>query len=72
VIQRQAYVTQVLESRLQTGARGTNTHFFVYSLVPDVLDRFPLLGLGLNNFSIFYEFETGRAGSARTPTRSRC
>ncbi|CAA9548945.1 MAG: hypothetical protein AVDCRST_MAG79-2538 [uncultured Thermoleophilia bacterium] len=62
VAQRQAYVTQVLESRLQTGARGTNTHFFVYSLIPDVLDRFPLLGLGLNNFSILYEFETGRAG----------
>jgi len=61
-VERRDFVEQVVRSRLETGARGTNTHFFVYSLIPDVLERFPLLGLGLNNFSVLYEFETGRAG----------
>ena len=28
--------------------------------MPDVLESNPLLGLGLNNFSVYYEFVTGR------------
>jgi O-antigen ligase len=32
----------------------------VYELVPDVLAANPLFGLGLNNFSVYYEFATGK------------
>ena len=32
----------------------------MYSFVPDVLSTNPFLGLGLNNFAVYYEFVTGR------------
>jgi O-antigen ligase len=32
----------------------------VYGFVPDVLSTNPLLGLGLNNFAVYYEFVTGK------------
>ena len=35
-------------------------HFDVYGFIPDVLASNPLFGLGLNNFSVYYEFVTGR------------
>jgi O-antigen ligase len=54
------FFLQVLRSRVDTGARGTSTHFDVYGFVPDVLSTHPLFGLGLNNFSVYYEFVTGR------------
>ena len=54
------FFLQVLRSRVDTGARGTSTHFTVYEFVPDVLSSHPLFGLGLNNFSVYYEFVTGR------------
>jgi len=50
----------VLRSRVQTDARGTSTHFAVYDFIPQILHSHPLLGLGLNNFSVYYEFVTGR------------
>ena len=50
----------VVRSRVDTGARGTSTHFEVYDFIPDVLSLHPLFGLGLNNFSVYYEFVTGR------------
>jgi hypothetical protein len=50
----------VLRSRLDAGAQGTSTHFAVYDFIPDVLASNPLFGLGLNNFSVYYEFVTGR------------
>lgn len=59
-LQRRSYVQQVIESRLQTGGGGNNTHLAVYELIPQVIDSRPLLGVGLNNFSVLYEFETGR------------
>jgi O-antigen ligase len=54
------FFEQVLRSRVDTSARGTSTHFDVYGFVPDVLSSHPLFGLGLNNFSVYYEFVTGR------------
>jgi O-antigen ligase len=54
------FFLQVLRSRVDTSARGTSTHFDVYGFVPDVLSSNPLFGLGLNNFSVYYEFVTGR------------
>jgi O-antigen ligase len=57
---RADFFEQVLRSRLDTGGRGASTHFVVYDFIPDVLSQHPLLGLGLNNFSVYYEFVTGR------------
>ena len=50
----------VLRTRIDTSANGTSTHFGVYGFIPDVLSTHPLFGLGLNNFSVYYEFVTGR------------
>ena len=60
VERRSSFFSKVLETRLQTSGRGTDTHFLVYSFIPDVLRQHPLLGLGYNNFSVYYEFVTGR------------
>ncbi len=57
---RWAFFEQVLRSRVDTSARGTSTHFDVYGFIPDVLTSNPFFGLGLNNFSVYYEFVTGR------------
>jgi hypothetical protein len=51
---------QVLRTRIDTSGKGTSTHFDVYGFIPDVLASHPLFGLGLNNFSVYYEFVTGR------------
>ena len=50
----------MLRTRIDTSANGTSTHFDVYGFIPDVLSSHPLFGLGLNNFSVYYEFVTGR------------
>ena len=57
---RWQFFEQVLRSRIDTSANGTSTHFDVYGFIPDVLSSHPLFGLGLNNFSVYYEFVTGR------------
>jgi O-antigen ligase len=50
----------VLRARVDTSGSGASTHFDVYGFIPDVLSSHPLFGLGLNNFSVYYEFVTGR------------
>jgi O-antigen ligase len=50
----------VLRSRVATGGTSTSAHFGVYDFVPQVLRSHPLFGLGLNNFSVYYEFVTGK------------
>ncbi len=60
VARRQHFFETVLRSRVQTGANGTSTHLAVYDFIPQILQSHPLLGLGLNNFSVYYEFVTGR------------
>jgi O-Antigen ligase len=60
VARRQHFFETVLRSRVQTDARGTSTHFAVYDFIPQILHSHPLFGLGLNNFSVYYEFVTGR------------
>jgi O-antigen ligase len=57
---RLAFFERVLQTRVDTSAKGTSTHFVVYEFIPDVLASHPLFGLGLNNFSVYYEFVTGR------------
>ncbi len=60
VAQRADFFRTVIKSRVDTGANGTSTHFAVYDFIPQILSQHPLLGLGLNNFSVYYEFVTGR------------
>jgi len=57
---RWQFFEQVLRTRIDTSANGTSTHFDVYGFIPDVLSSNPFFGLGLNNFSVYYEFVTGR------------
>jgi O-antigen ligase len=54
------YFETVIRSRVETSGRGTSAHFGVYSFIPDVLNLHPLFGLGYNNFSVYYEFVTGK------------
>jgi O-antigen ligase len=54
------FFSVVLRSRLQTGGGSSNAHLFVYSFIPDAIHLHPLLGLGLNTFSVYYEFVTGK------------
>jgi O-antigen ligase len=60
VSRRLDFFETVLRQRIQTRGGSTSAHFEVYDFIPDVLGSNPLLGLGLNNFSVYYEFVTGR------------
>jgi O-antigen ligase len=60
VARRADFFDVVLRSRFETGGASSSAHFDVYGFVPDVLSLHPLFGLGLNNFSVYYEFVTGR------------
>ena len=55
-----SFFSVVLRSRIETGGKSSSAHFAVYNFVPAVLHSHPLLGLGLNNFSVYYEFVTGK------------
>jgi O-antigen ligase len=57
---RRHYFGVVIRSRLGTGGGSTNAHFGVYDFIPQIIHTHPLLGLGLNNFSVYYEFVTGK------------
>jgi O-antigen ligase len=54
------YFSVVLRSRIQTGGASSSAHFAVYDFIPQVVHQHPLLGLGLNTFSVYYEFVTGK------------
>ncbi len=60
VYRRAHFFGVVLASRIQTGGRSTSAHFAVYSFIPRIFHLHPLFGLGLNNFSVYYEFVTGK------------
>ena len=60
VYSRRHFFTVVIRSRIQTGGRSTSAHFAVYDFVPKVLHMHPLLGLGLNTVSVYYESMTGK------------
>ena len=57
---RRHFFDVVLHSRLSGGHRSVGIHFQVYDFVPQVLHMHPLFGLGYNNFSVYYEFVTGK------------
>jgi hypothetical protein len=50
----------VIKSRLQHDDPSTTSHLQIYDFVPQVLHQHPLFGLGFNNFSVYYEFVTGK------------
>ncbi len=60
VAARTDFVRQVFEARTQTSGRSTDIHFEFYALMRPALEEHPLFGLGLNTFSVYYEFLTGR------------
>jgi O-antigen ligase len=57
---RRHFFGVVIRSRIQTGGSSTSAHLGVYDFVPQVLHQHPLFGLGFNNFSVYYEFVTGK------------
>ena len=59
VYRRRHFFDVVIRSRLSHGT-GASTHLDVYSFVPDILRQHPFFGLGFNNFSVYYEFVTGK------------
>jgi O-antigen ligase len=61
VASRRHYFEVLVKSRLQTGGKSESAHFAVYDFVPQVLHSHPLFGLGLNTFSVYYEFVTGKS-----------
>lgn len=60
VVVRLDFFLTVLRARTNTSRGAASPHFEVYTFIPDVLQTHPALGLGLNNFSVYYEFVTGR------------
>jgi O-Antigen ligase len=60
VATRWHYFSVVLRTRVETGGKSENAHFQVYSFIPHVLHTNPLFGLGLNTFSVYYQFVTGK------------
>jgi len=50
-----------LRQRVSTQGSSANAHFAVYSFIGQVLHMHPLLGLGNNNFAVYYEFVTGKS-----------
>ena len=60
VAQRADFFQNVARSRVSTETVATSPHFGVYAFIPDVLETHPFFGLGFNNFSVYYEFVTGR------------
>ncbi len=60
VLTRRHFFEVVLKSRVATNGTSENAHFSIYGFVPQVLHSHPLFGLGLNTFSVYYEFVTGK------------
>ncbi len=60
VFERRHFFATVLRSRLRTNTGSVSAHLAVYHFIPQVLHSHPLFGLGLNNFSVYYEFITGK------------
>ncbi len=60
VMRRSGFFETVLESRTQVGGSSVQAHFAFYSLIRPALEQHLFFGLGLNTFSSYYEFLTGK------------
>ena len=56
---RRHFFDVVINSRLSHGT-GASTHLDVYRFIPKILHSHPFFGLGFNNFSVYYQFVTGK------------
>ena len=61
VWERRHYFEVLIRSRVETSGRSESAHFAVYDFVPQIIHSHPLFGLGLNTFSVYYEFVTGKS-----------
>jgi O-antigen ligase len=61
VWERRHYFEVLVRSRIQTGGSSESAHLAVYDFVPQIIHSHPLFGLGLNTFSVYYEFVTGKS-----------
>ena len=61
LLTRKHFFETFLSQRVSTQGSSANAHFAVYSFIGQILHMHPLLGLGLNNFAVYYEFVTGKA-----------
>ena len=60
VVRRLDYFTNIFHARLQTSDTSSTLHFQVYDFIPQTIHAHPLFGFGLNTFSVYFEFVTGR------------
>jgi O-antigen ligase len=60
VTRRLDYFSNVLHARLQTSDSSSTLHLQVYDFIPQTIHAHPLFGFGLNTFSVYFEFVTGR------------
>jgi hypothetical protein len=60
VVRRLDYFSNILHARLQTSDSSSTLHLQVYDLIPQTIHAHPLFGFGLNTFSVYFEFLTGR------------
>jgi O-antigen ligase len=61
VLTRLHFFIVVFKSRIQAGHASQSAHFQVYGFIPKILHSHPLFGLGLNNFSLYYQAVTGKS-----------
>jgi O-antigen ligase len=61
VAQRASFFETVLRARTSLGGGTLPVHLGFYQLLPPALHAHPLFGLGLNTFSTYYEFVTGKS-----------
>jgi O-antigen ligase len=61
VWERRHYFEVLVKSRVETSGRSESAHFAVYDFIPQIIHSHPLFGLGLNTFSVYYEFVTGKS-----------
>jgi hypothetical protein len=61
VVTHRHYVSVLFGARFSTGGSSTQSHLAIYSYIRPVLSAHPLLGLGENNFAVYYQFITGKA-----------
>jgi O-antigen ligase len=60
VLASSTYVRQVVRSRVTLSDNSAKVHFQFFDLVQPVIDAHPVFGLGLNTFSVYYQFLTGK------------
>ena len=60
VVRRLDYFSNVVHARLQTNDSSSTLHLQVYDFIPQTIHAHPLFGFGLNTFSVYFEFVTGR------------